>query len=113
HYRTSTGGSAGPPASGDGVSRLPRWVRIVRRGDRVEGWHSADGSSWALRDSVTLALPDTVQVGLAVTSHNNGTLAAARFENVRVVIPAADDSGKFTVSDAWPAAPDFSQPTKL
>lgn len=90
-YRTSTGGSAAPSGSNDGVSTLPRWVRITRTGNLVSGYLSTDGTSWTLRNSVTLsALPATVYVGLAVTSHNDGTLATGVFDNVSVVLPTPD-----------------------
>lgn len=115
HYRTATGGNAQPPSSGDGTSRLPRWVRIVRQGNTVTGYHSTDGLSWVQRDSIGMVLPQTVYVGLAVTSHNNGTLATATFDNVGVSADD-DDTGaslQVDVVDAFPTTPSFSQPTKL
>lgn len=89
--RSATGGSAGPSNSVDNVSTLPRWVRIVRSGNEVAGYLSPDGLTWTLRSSVTLTgLPTTVYIGLAVTSHNDGTLATGVFDNVSLVLPAAD-----------------------
>ena len=92
-YRTATGGSAAPSGSNDKVSTLPRWVRITRVGNLVSGYLSADGVSWTLRNSVTLAnLAPTVYVGLAVTSHSDGNLATAVFDNVSLVLPVADST---------------------
>jgi fibronectin type 3 domain-containing protein/glucose/arabinose dehydrogenase len=89
-YRTSNGGSAAPSNSQDGVSTLPRWVRLVRQGNTFSGYLSANGATWTLRNSVTIAMPATINVGLAVTSHQDGTLATASFDNVALVLPTPD-----------------------
>lgn len=113
HYRTQTGGTAQPPSSGDGTSRLPRWVKISRRGNIVSGYLSADGSNWTLRDSVTLTLPATIYAGLAVTSHADGTLATGVFSSVQVTGSGAAVSTSITAENAFPTTPPFTQPTKL
>jgi ABC-type transport system involved in multi-copper enzyme maturation permease subunit len=47
----------------------PRWLRLVRDGDTVTGYDSADGTHWTRVGAVTLAgLPSTVQAGIFVTS---------------------------------------------
>ena len=73
-YRTSTGGSAAPSNSQDNVSTIPRWIRLVRQGNTFSGYTSANGTTWTLRNSTTIAMPATIYVGLAVTSHLDGTL---------------------------------------
>src|SRR5690606_4876686 len=98
---------------------MPRWLRITREGNTVRGYLSANGTTWTLRDSVTLALPDTVYIGLAVTSHNNAALATAVFDNVSVVLPSPDTtapsvpqnlgataSGSNQVNLSWSASTD-------
>ncbi|HEY7640178.1 MAG TPA: PQQ-dependent sugar dehydrogenase [Steroidobacteraceae bacterium] len=86
HYRTTTGGSAAPANSGDGTTKAPYWVRVKREGTIVRGYISPDGVNWTLRNSVTLSsLASTVYVGLALTSHADGTLATAVFNNPAVV----------------------------
>ncbi|MBN8280369.1 MAG: PQQ-dependent sugar dehydrogenase, partial [Gammaproteobacteria bacterium] len=115
HYRTSAGGNAAPPGSGDGTSTLPRWVKISRRGNLVSGYTSTDGATWTLRDSVTLALPATVYAGLAVTSHQDGTLATGVFSSVQVTGTGGGGGGPgagVALEDAFPAMPAFTQPTK-
>jgi uncharacterized repeat protein (TIGR03806 family) len=115
HYRTTTGGSAGPNNSADKVSAIPRWLKISRRGNVVAGYLSVDGISWTLRDSVTVALPATIHAGLAVTSHRDGTLATGTFADVQVVpgtgTPATGPA--LAVEDPFPTSPAFTQPTKL
>jgi len=58
---------------------LPRWLRLVRVGDTVTGYDSADGSHWTEVGRTTLAgLPSTVQVGLlAATPPPTGQGAVA------------------------------------
>ena len=63
-YTQDTPGLAGPvgPAS-------PRWLRLVRAGDTVTGYDSADGSGWVRVGSATLGgLPSVVQAGLFAAS---------------------------------------------
>jgi subtilisin family serine protease/regulation of enolase protein 1 (concanavalin A-like superfamily) len=81
--RTNTGG-ASSSTSGSGGSTLPRWVRIVRSGSTFTGYESNDGSTWTQTGTVTLDLPATVYAGLAVTSHTDGVLCTATFDNVAV-----------------------------
>ena len=59
--------SAGMPGQVSAMS--PRWLRLVRSGETITGYDSADGISWTKIDSVHLSgLPSTVSVGLFVTS---------------------------------------------
>ena len=62
----------------------PRWVRLVRRGTQISGYHSADGSNWTLVSTATINFPADLFVGLAVTSANNAALCTAVFDNVSV-----------------------------
>jgi phosphatidylserine/phosphatidylglycerophosphate/cardiolipin synthase-like enzyme len=79
-YRTAAGASAanvtGPAAT------APYWVKIVRSGNTITGYVSSNGSSWTTVGTVTLTLGSTVQIGLAVSSHNSSRLATATFDNV-------------------------------
>jgi ABC-type transport system involved in multi-copper enzyme maturation permease subunit len=62
-----TGDVAGLPGKVSAAS--PRWLRLVRSGDTITGYDSANGTSWTQVGSVTLAnLPRIVQIGLFATS---------------------------------------------
>jgi ABC-type transport system involved in multi-copper enzyme maturation permease subunit len=62
-----TGDTAGLPGPVSAVS--PRWLRLVRSGDSVTGYDSADGTHWTQVGRVTLTgLPSAAQVGLFATS---------------------------------------------
>ncbi|MDB6125051.1 MAG: hypothetical protein JWQ71_4044 [Pedosphaera sp.] len=68
-----------------GVSvTAPFWVKLVRNGTLLTGYESSDGQNWHLRDSATLAMTNSIYVGLAVASHNNSVKTTAAFDNVKV-----------------------------
>jgi len=61
------GDTAGLPGAVSAAS--PRWLRLIRAGDVITGYDSADGARWARIGTVTLpGLASTVQAGLFVTS---------------------------------------------
>ena len=80
--RVSAGGlstsTAGP------LVKAPYWVRLVRSGSTFSAYASADGTTWTIVGSQTIAMGTTIDVGLAVTSHDSGTLATATFDHVTV-----------------------------
>lgn len=78
--RTATGGDSSSMAGT--WSTAPQWVKIVRSGSTFTGYTSANGQTWTHVGSISLTVTGTVYAGLAVTSHNDGTLCAATFDNV-------------------------------
>ena len=81
--RRPSDGAVSASTSGSQTS-APRWVRITRNGPTVYAFESADGTSWMLVGSSTVALGATAYVGLAVSSHVAGVVADATFDNVNV-----------------------------
>jgi hypothetical protein len=79
-YRASTGGSSGN-INTTGLS-APYWVKVVRSGNTFTSYRSANGTTWALIGSQTISMAPNVYIGLGVTSHNDGTLCTATFDNV-------------------------------
>ena len=83
-----TGDTPGLPGTVSTAS--PRWLRLVRAGDTLTGYDSADGTHWTRVGTVSLAgLPATVQAGPFVTSplwvqtQDSGlTVATAVFDHV-------------------------------
>ncbi|MEU4223602.1 ABC transporter permease subunit [Nonomuraea sp. NPDC026600] len=59
-----------------GVSAtFPRWLRLIRSGDTLTGYESADGKQWTKVGTAPLTgLPDTVRIGLFVTSPGDLTV---------------------------------------
>jgi regulation of enolase protein 1 (concanavalin A-like superfamily) len=79
-YRKTNGASAASITGTAGAA--PMWVKIVRAGSVITGYQSSNGATWQKVGSVTLTIGATVQVGLAVTSHDNARLCTASFTNV-------------------------------
>jgi ABC-2 family transporter len=62
-----TGDTAG--LAGTVSASSPRWLRLVRSGDTVTGYDSADGTHWSVVNRVTLSgFPSAAQAGLFATS---------------------------------------------
>jgi hypothetical protein len=69
---------------------LPHWVKLTRNGDVFSVQHSTDGAAWqdivpeTVGDptSITVAMPQTVYIGLAVCSHTTAEATGAVFSEV-------------------------------
>ncbi len=89
--RTTAGGqstnTAGP------LVPAPVWLRLSRAGSLITASWSADGLSWTTLGQEAIALPSTVLVGLAVTSHDTTTLATGTFDRVSISSGAGLPSG--------------------
>jgi len=57
------------------------WVRLQRIGNVFNGYTSTDGINWTLMSSVTVALPTTIDLGLAVASNVSTTTTTAVLED--------------------------------
>lgn len=72
-------------SAGAGKASLPYWVRIIREGNVLTAYRSSNGSTWTkLRSKNTVALGESVFIGLAVSSGKSG-LQSATFDNVTAV----------------------------
>ena len=82
-WRKSTGGSTSTTTVG-GLS-VPEWVRIQRLGNTLVGYFSADGLVWTqIGSGQTINMSTSATIGLAVTSHNDGTLTTSTMDNTVV-----------------------------
>lgn len=87
--RDTTGGNAGaiyPPQPQPRVNYPDTWLRLRRSGNTFTAYSSDDGDSWRLYATKTLALPNTVYLGLALTAHTGGGARATaefRFRRTR------------------------------
>ncbi len=81
-FRDTAGGASAaiyPPAPQPLVRYPNTWLRLKRQGDTFTGYQSRDGIAWTLFATKVLALPQTLYFGVAITAHNAGTTATARF----------------------------------
>jgi regulation of enolase protein 1 (concanavalin A-like superfamily) len=109
----------------------PIWLKLVRAGNLFTTYKSTDGITWVTIGSTTVTMPANVYVGLAVTSHQSGTINSSTFSNVSMSVKtglpqpwvngdvgttgaigtAAYSNGIFTLqgsgSDIWDAADGF------
>lgn len=64
---------------------FPKWLRTVRSGNTFTSYTSDNGTTWTqIGTARTIAMANTIYVGMAVTSHNNGTLTTGIFSDVVV-----------------------------
>jgi hypothetical protein len=80
--RTVTGASSISTSAGAGVTS--RWLKLKRVGQVITASRSADGVTWAVVGRDSLSIVGSAYVGLAVTSHDDGTLATGTFDHVTV-----------------------------
>jgi streptogramin lyase len=96
--RSIAGGVMNSSNSAPGKITLPCWVKVVRQGNRFTGYYSADGTNWVAqpndetvypdpqgRNPATIDMAENVYIGLAVTSHRDGVLCRAMFDNVVII----------------------------
>ncbi len=94
-YRAATGGVSANAALATGAA--PEWLRLTRRGDSFTGYASEDGAAWRTLGTVTVSMGLDVSAGLALTSHDNTTLASATFDNWQLVREAPVQTPSFTI----------------
>jgi alpha-L-fucosidase len=81
--RTSTGGSAAGVSASTGLS-APYWIRLKRTGNTFDATQSSDGVNWTSLGSTTVSMASNGYIGLAVSSHADGSICQALFSNISV-----------------------------
>jgi hypothetical protein len=96
-----------PSASAVHVHGVPAsaaaWLELERKGDTFTARSSNDGLKWTLIGSVSVAMGTVAFVGLAVTSHDDGTASTAEFSDLQKVEPS--DTDTHTDTGTVPTAP--------
>jgi hypothetical protein len=83
-YRANNDNNASDNTIGN--RSVPTWVRVVRDGNTVSGYSSADGINWTLQSSQTVNFTNsTLYAGLGVSADGGGDFARAIFSNVQIV----------------------------
>ena len=78
--RTATGGLS--TSTSGGSSTAPYWVKLARSGQTITASVSSDGNTWRVVGQETFSMASTIDVGLAVSSHDVTRAAAGAFTNV-------------------------------
>jgi alpha-glucosidase len=83
--RTSAGASITAYSGSVANASFPRWLRLTRVGNVFTSYYgdSATGP-WTTFGSATITMGNAAFIGLAVTSHADGTLCSALFDHVSV-----------------------------
>ncbi|MEH6406133.1 MAG: malectin domain-containing carbohydrate-binding protein, partial [Leeuwenhoekiella sp.] len=64
---------------------IPYYVRLVRSGNIFKGYVSADKNDWTFIMQQEIQMEETIYVGLATTSHNDGVTTTASYRNVDII----------------------------
>jgi hypothetical protein len=78
-------------------------MKLRRTGDLFEAFGSADGITWTPVGSITLAIPHSAVVGVAIYSATTATWATGNFDNVHVTHSGSVDSVLPSVTVTAPA----------
>src|SRR5258706_9202861 len=89
-YRAATGALVQKLDSVAQVGYPNTWVRLRRVGNQFTSYTSADGVTWGYLGATTLALPGTVFLGMAATSHDVTQTVLAQFRDLTVPSALAD-----------------------
>ena len=86
-YRRTTSGQAAvagsvPGRSAPGEFEPGFWVRVTREGSLFRGSYSLDKVTWTSLGQITIAMPDELYIGIAVTSHNVTAEGVGQFDEV-------------------------------
>lgn len=86
HHR-DTGGGLSTSDQVVGSIAAPYFLRLERRGSVYTGWHSPDGEIWFRTDATSFGMSTVFRAGLAVTSHNTGSLNTSTLNRVSLAAP--------------------------
>ena len=92
--REATGNATSVSQTG-GTAGFPRWVRVTRVGTTLTAYQSTNGTTFTQLGTPTSVsgMTGTVFVGMAVTSHVDGTNYTATFDSVTVTTPMPQPPG--------------------
>ncbi|MGB3149822.1 MAG: malectin domain-containing carbohydrate-binding protein, partial [Maribacter sp.] len=109
--RPSKGGSLGTgnftlPVLAPGG--FPHYVRLVRSGNTFTGFVSETNGNWIQVGSATITMGQSAFVGLATTSHSDGVIANAIYQNVDVINQQSQSSITARAANRFSVSPNPS-----
>ena len=91
-YRAASGASTVSLSGPD--SAVPAYLRVTRAGNSFSTFYSMDGATFVqFGTAQTISMGTTILIGIGVTSHVDGTLATALFDNISIVAGAVGGGG--------------------
>ncbi len=83
--RPTTGAGTANVGTNFPFTTIPNeWLRLVRIGSTVTGYRSGDGTTWTQLGQTNATLAASLQVGIALTSHDNNVLATGSFSGLSI-----------------------------
>jgi hypothetical protein len=64
----------------------PYWLRLVRAGDQITGYRSADGVAWTQIAAVTVNFTGDIYIGVSFSANDSGLDATVTFESFELLI---------------------------
>ena len=83
--RGTTGGIS--VTAGAATGAAPGWVRLKRTGNLFTGSWSTDGVTFSEVGTITVAMNQSLWIGVAATSHNTAAATTAVFDDVTIAQP--------------------------
>ncbi len=74
----------------------PYWVKLVRAGNYVVSYESADGKTWKVLKTEQITMTSNIYMGMVVTSGDNDSICTAVFDNLMIngVLVSVEDENK-------------------
>ena len=90
--RATTGAMAAmaAPRGGYPVNHPQTWLRLRRVGNALTGFGSFDGTQWTALGTASISMPNSVQVGLAVSGRDTNAVTIGRFRDYGSVVEATE-----------------------
>jgi regulation of enolase protein 1 (concanavalin A-like superfamily) len=83
-YRGSTGGATSVVPAGSSGTAPNIWVQVVRSGNTLTGYLSADGVNWTQVTTQTITMGTNIYLGLVNASGSTTTLNSSVFDSLSV-----------------------------
>ncbi|MCX6985947.1 MAG: chitobiase/beta-hexosaminidase C-terminal domain-containing protein, partial [Lentisphaerae bacterium] len=83
--RKASAGTSSRSGAYASATAYPYWLKLVKTGNIYSSYKSADGTTWtAMYVNRTVAMGNSVKIGLAVTSMNNSSTSSAVFDSISI-----------------------------
>jgi O-glycosyl hydrolase len=113
HFETRAANGASSSYSANATAAASAWLKVIRAGassNQFSAYFSLDGSSWTQIGAMqTISMNSNAQIGLAVTSHNNGTLCTSTFSGISIISAPTLSSGTFNYKTGQSLSFTFSE----
>jgi fibronectin type 3 domain-containing protein len=86
YHRHAAGEQSSTTGKSSATIGQPGWMKLVRQGDEFVSYYSTDGQTWTEHGRRTMALPDTMLVGMFASSTSHNTQSTVEFRDARLTV---------------------------